>query len=209
MSDIWINGECFAERNARPDLGGESFADDYFPAGASERRGEIFVFIRAAGVHIKRGVLAIDYVEARAATEYTSQIEILKLIVFEISHRECEHAAADVEIAADAALNIVRGDLFRAGGGIIGVDRGGVDGNFIARRNARSLAGESVIESIGIAAREAESGVDNAAPKIGEARMEDCFFVDGFFSVIADGGDITQRSGDIARGFRGDGEMGV
>ena len=67
-------------------------------------RRKIFLLEVAAAKHIERCVVGLDDVIADAAAESISQIKVLELVVMVVGETEDEDSVAEVQIAANAAL---------------------------------------------------------------------------------------------------------
>ena len=171
VRDVGVEAELLGEGGAIVDFGVEGFADVDFAGLASDGRPsgrccsggdgaeEVLVEVTASK-EVEDGGLCFDDVIAEAAADDVAQIEILELVVLEIGETKDEDAVADVEVAADATTDGVGGGGVNVVDGAVGVNGGGVDGDFVAFGDARSFAGERIGERLGITAGEAEAGVE-------------------------------------------------
>src|SRR5580700_11812121 len=105
---------------------------------------------------------------AEAAADDVAQVEVLELVVLEVCEAENEEVLANVEIATDPAADGVGGRGVEAVDGAVRVDGGGVDGDFVTVGDAGSFARERIGDGFGISAGEAEAGVQEATPEVGE-----------------------------------------
>ena len=129
---------------------------------------------------------------ASAAAERISQIEMLELIVLVVGETEDEEFIAEVQIAAHATLNRVGGRSVRRRSVVACIHCGRIDRNFVAIGLANRFAGKREAQRRRVAARDAESGVEYAAPEIGEPRMRQAIrrvVVGLLLGVVADGHD--------------------
>jgi len=78
-----------------------------------------------------------------------------------------------------------------------------VEADLVARADSGRFSGQIEGEQRGIPARFAEAGVQQAAPKIGDAGMLQAIVI-ALLCGVADGDDVVSRSGDLAAISRGD-----
>ena|SRR5580692_9272557 len=170
LGDVGVDAELLGNGGATVEFGVEGFAEDDFASlacngghgwlgcgsgGGSKER----LIVAAAAKDIERRGLGIDHVIAEATTEDVAQIEVLKLVVFEVGETEDEKPIADIQVAANPAANGVSGGGVDAVDGAIAVNGGGIDGDFVSLRNTGSFAGKRISERLRVSSGNAKAGV--------------------------------------------------
>src|SRR5580692_5944866 len=127
VRDVWVDAELFGDGGPAVELGVKRFPENDFASlacngrlgrlSSGSRNGSVErLVIAAAAKDVEGRLLVVDHVIAHAAAQDIAQIEVLKLVVFEVCEAENEEVFADIQVAANSAANSV------GGGGVDAVD---------------------------------------------------------------------------------------